>query len=46
MNNITDLQIKNKIRRVINDLLHEELYNFLLLSPGTSKVSYERFSSL
>ena len=46
MNNITDLQIKNKIRRVINDSLHEELYNFIFLSPGTSKASYERFTSL
>ena len=31
---------------LVNNLLHEELYNFLLLSTGTSKVSYEKFSTL
>ena len=31
---------------LVNDLLHEELYNFLLLSTGTSKVSHEKFSTL
>ena len=33
---------------IVNDLLHEELYNFLLLSTGTSKAkaSHEKFSTL
>ena len=31
---------------IVNDLLYEELYNFLFFSTGTSKVSDEKFQHL